>query len=98
MRVHESAIQAEQKYWHENEIKLALVNTPNTGPNGTRYFQLPRAFDFYGSVKCHFKLVVVIFAKHTLEGLLKEGGVETVRHDHMSTERTIQTTIMVGIT
>ena len=38
MRVHEFAIQAEQKYWNEHEIKLALVDTPNTGPNGTRHF------------------------------------------------------------
>ena len=38
MGVHEFSIQAEQKYWHENEMKLFLVDTPNTGPNGTRHF------------------------------------------------------------
>ena len=40
---------------------------------------------FQGCPKAHLEVPLLVLDKHLLEGLLEEGGVEGVAHDHVAT-------------
>ena len=46
--------------------------------------------DFYVSIKSHFKLILSIFGKHSLKGLLKQGSVEGVSKNHVTSVKDIK--------
>ena len=45
--------------------------------------ELPGALDLHGGVEGHLEVVVGVLGEDALEGLLEEGRVERVPHDHV---------------